>query len=101
MALWVMCKKCDKLVLEPHRCEKKKPLLSLFLGKHVTVEVERGLEIKGKLLRYQLGKNEGSHNHKPNLLILQNGSNRHIIRGSWVAIKMETSWKRGCSSDVL
>lgn len=69
--------------------KKEKPILNLFLGKMITVEIERGLEIKGKLLRYQLGKNEERHNHKPNLLILQNGSNRHVIRGNWIAIYME------------
>jgi len=64
------------------KVKREKPLLSFFLGKTVTVEVERGLEVRGQLLRYEY------HNHKPNLLIVENSSGKHIIRGRWT-IKSE------------
>jgi len=64
----------------------EKPLISLFLGKKVVVEVERGLEVKGRLVAYELRKNNP---HRPNILIVENGSDRSIVRGNWLSIKPE------------
>jgi len=62
----------------------EKPLISLFLGRLVTAEVERGSEIEGKLIRYEFGSKNNPH--KPNILILENDG-KLIIRGNWIALK--------------
>lgn len=65
----------------------EKPLIGLFLGKLVSVEVERGVEVTGRLLRYELGNKNKPH--RPHILIMDNGSQRVILRGNWLAMKSE------------
>jgi hypothetical protein len=60
-----------------------RPLIHVFLGRKVKVKVSEGLEIRGILLRYQL---QSKGEHKPNLLVLKNGSGIQIVRGNWLAI---------------
>ena len=59
------------------------PLIHSFLNRKVRIKVSEGLEIRGILLRYQL---QSKGEHKPNLLVLKNGSGIQIVRGNWLAI---------------
>jgi hypothetical protein len=74
---------------ELHYRDKRKaengnlPLIHAFLGKTIRVKISEGLEAQGVLLRYQL---QGKGEHKPNLLVLKNGSGIQIVRGNWLAI---------------
>jgi hypothetical protein len=58
-------------------------MLNFFMGKLVLVEVS-DLTVLGKLVDYSFGLKD---NHKPSVLILENGKNRMILRGNWAAIK--------------
>jgi hypothetical protein len=49
----------------------------------VRVKVSDGLEVEGVLIRYQL---QSKGEHKPNLLVLKNGSGIQIVRGNWLSI---------------
>jgi hypothetical protein len=60
-----------------------RPLIHAFLGRKVRVKVSEGLEVEGVLIRYQL---QSKGEHKPNLLVLKNGSGIQIVRGNWLAI---------------
>jgi len=53
----------------------------------VRVEVERGLEVRGKLIWYEFGNKNKPH--RPNVLIVENGSQKLIVRGNWLSIKPE------------
>lgn len=64
----------------------EKPLINLFLDKHVTVEVEKDLEVRGKFLRYEFGSKNKGKPHRPNVLIVENSLGRLIIRGNWIGI---------------
>jgi len=65
----------------------ERSLIANFLYRNVVVAVERNIEIKGRLLRFQFG--DSSKPHKPSLLVVENGSQKLIIRGVWEAIKTE------------
>jgi small nuclear ribonucleoprotein (snRNP)-like protein len=56
------------------------PLIHSFLNKRVRVKVHDGLTVEGVLVRYQ---NEDKVRHFPNVLILKDGSNYHILRGNF------------------
>jgi len=60
----------------------KYPLIHLFLGKNVLVELEDCV-FYGKLIRYELGSKT---KHKPSLLIVESAAGKVIIRGNWIRI---------------
>ncbi len=60
------------------------PLVHLFLGRNVTVELEN-LEVSGQLVQCRFG--DKIQNHKPSILILQNSAGWLILRGNWFSIK--------------
>jgi hypothetical protein len=59
------------------------PLIHLFLGKTVLVELEDCV-FHGKLLRYELGRKMKPH--KPTILIVESQAGPVIIRGNWTSI---------------
>jgi hypothetical protein len=57
-----------------------------FLGRLVLVEVE-GYTVIGKLIHYSLNGERSSKHHKPAILVLKNGKQFLLVRGSWTTIK--------------
>jgi hypothetical protein len=55
-----------------------------FLGAFVLVEIE-DYSVIGELVHFSHSRKTG---HNPKVLVLKNGKNKVLIRGSWTAIKL-------------
>jgi hypothetical protein len=67
---------------------RKKPnFLHFFLGRICVVRVEKDLEIKGKLVRFQV---ESKRQHLPYLILVSTDRGDVLVRGNWIAIKTLT-----------
>lgn len=66
--------------------QKREPnFLLSFLGKICVIRVEKDLEIKGKLLHFQV---ESKMQHKPFILAVKTNDGNVLVRGNWIAVKV-------------